>query len=206
MNYYQKLSQPVVRAEMAHDWPTAASQWQTLLRRPAAHPWRQWIIGRVKYCRAAHVICPRDTEASKTRLFHRAYLLSSRRLSMAFQSPAQNYRETRLNLGDLVSLSPYSTYLMRSNSDFPDAGIVKGSVLAIDRALAATHGQLIVAEVEGELTLRRLRLKPVPALQAPYADGTVTLVDVSQPLPVWGVVAYALTDVAGLGFSGPAGE
>lgn len=83
---------------------------------------------------------------------------------------------------------------------------MKGSVLAIDRALAATHGQLIVAEVEGELTLRRLLLKPVPALQAPDADETVTLIDVSQPLPVWGVVAYALTDVAGLGFSGPAGE
>ncbi|MDE8558940.1 peptidase [Pantoea vagans] len=125
---------------------------------------------------------------------------------MAFQSPAQNYTETRLNLGDLVSLSAYSTYLMRSDCDIPDAGIVKGSVLAIDRALTPAHGQLIVAEVEGELTLRRLLLNPVPALQAPDADETVTLIDVSQPLPVWGVVAYALTDVAGLGFSGAAGE
>jgi hypothetical protein len=52
-------------------------------------------------------------------------------ICMAFQSPAQNYTETRLNLGDLVHLSPYSTYLMRSDSNFPDAGIVKGSVLAI---------------------------------------------------------------------------
>lgn len=85
---------------------------------------------------------------------------------MAFQSPAQNYRETRLNLGDLVSLSAYSTYLMRSDCDIPDAGIVKGSVLAIDRALTPAHGQLIVAEVDGELTLRRLLLTPVPALQA----------------------------------------
>ncbi|WP_336768972.1 peptidase [Pantoea endophytica] len=125
---------------------------------------------------------------------------------MAFQSPAQNYTETRLNLGDLVSLSAYSTYLMRSDCDIPDAGIVKGSVLAIDRALTPAHDQLIVAEVEGELTLRRLLLTPVPALQALDADETVTLIDVSQPLPVWGVVAYALTDVAGLGFKGPAGE
>lgn len=125
---------------------------------------------------------------------------------MAFQSPAQNYTETRLNLGDLVSLSAYSTYLMRSDCDIRDAGIVKGSVLAIDRALTPAHGQLIVAEVDGELTLRRLLLTPVPALQALDSDETVTLIDVSQPLPVWGVVAYALTDVAGLGFSGPAGE
>ena len=125
---------------------------------------------------------------------------------MAFQSPAQNYTETRLNLGDLVYLSPYSTYLMRSDSSFPDTGIVKGSVLAIDRSLVPAHGQLIVAESDGELTLRRLLLDPVPALQAPDADETITLLDVSQGLPVWGVVAYALTDVAGLGFTGPAGE
>jgi len=125
---------------------------------------------------------------------------------MAFQSPAQNYVETRLNLGDLVHLSPYSTYLTRSDSDYPEAGIVRGSILAIDRALTPEHGQLIVAEVEGELTLRRLLLNPVPSLQALDTDGTVTLLDVNQTLPVWGVVAYALTDVAGLGFNGPAGE
>jgi len=125
---------------------------------------------------------------------------------MAFQSPAQNYTETRLNLGDLVHLSPYSTYLMRSESNCPDAGIVKGSVLAVDRALIPAHRQLIVAEIDGELTLRRLLLEPVPALQALDEDETVTLLDVNQALPVWGVVAYALTDVAGVGFNGPAGE
>lgn len=125
---------------------------------------------------------------------------------MAFQSPAQNYTEARLSLGDLVQLAPYSTYLMRSESDCPGTGIVKGSVLAIDRALTPAHGQIIVAELDGELTLRRLLLNPVPALQALDTDETVTLLDVSQPLPVWGVVAYPLTDVAGIGFSGPAGE
>lgn len=30
---------------------------------------------------------------------------------MAFQNPAQNYSEHRLNLGDMVYLSPHSTYL-----------------------------------------------------------------------------------------------
>lgn len=124
---------------------------------------------------------------------------------MAFQSPAQNYTETRLSLGDLVHLAPYSAYLMRSESDCAGAGIVKGSVLAIDRALTPAHGQIIVAELDGELTLRRLLLNPVPALQALDTDETVTLLDVSQTLPVWGVVAYAFTDVAGVGFNGPEG-
>ncbi len=125
---------------------------------------------------------------------------------MAFQNPAQNYRETRLNLGDLVSLSPYSTYLVRSDSDYLAAGIVKGSILAIDRALTPQHGQLIIAENEGELVLRRLLLNPVAALQTLDHQEKVTLLDENQALPVWGVVAYALTDVAGQGFNGPLGD
>ncbi|MGV6481366.1 hypothetical protein ACT2VT_000787 [Pantoea agglomerans] len=63
---------------------------------------------------------------------------------MAFQSPAQNYTESRLNLGDLVHLSLCLTYLKRSGSIFPDAGIGKESLLAIDRALTPTYGQFIV--------------------------------------------------------------
>lgn len=88
---------------------------------------------------------------------------------------------------------------MRSDSDFPDARIMKGSVLAIDRALTTSNWHLIVAEVDGELTLWRMLLNSVRALQALDVDETVTLIDVSPPLPVWGVVTYAFTDVSGLG-------
>lgn len=50
---------------------------------------------------------------------------------MAFQNPAQNFAEQRLNLGDLVTLSPHSMFLVRSDSSYPEAGIMQGSVLAI---------------------------------------------------------------------------
>jgi len=125
---------------------------------------------------------------------------------MAFQSPAQNYTEKRLELGDLVYLSPHSTYLVRSDSAFTDAGIIKGSVLAIDRALTPGDGQLVIAEVDGELVLRQLQLKPVPALRTSGKNDPVYLLNPDQPLPIWGVVAYALTDVAGQGFNGPGGD
>ncbi|MFR0653842.1 peptidase [Pantoea sp. SIMBA_079] len=95
---------------------------------------------------------------------------------------------------------------MRSDTACPEAGIIKGSVLAVDRALTPRHGQIIVAEYEGELVLHRLLLKPVPALQSLEMPGAVVLLDENQPLPVWGVVAYALNDIAGQGFTGPAGE
>jgi len=120
---------------------------------------------------------------------------------MAFQNPAQNYSEHRLNLGDLVYLSPHSTYLFRSASDYPDVGIVKGSLLAIDRGLTPQHGQIIIAVDNDELVMRRLLLKPSPALQELNGDGTLTPLSTDQELPVWGVVAYAVTDLAGLGFN-----
>jgi DNA polymerase V len=56
------------------------------------------------------------------------------------------------------------------------------------------------------VNLRRLILNPISALQALDADETVTLLKVSHPLPVWGAVAYALCDVAGICFNGLAGE
>ncbi len=43
---------------------------------------------------------------------------------MAFQNPAQNFAEQRLNLGDLITLSPHSTFLVRSDSSYPEAGIM----------------------------------------------------------------------------------
>ena len=73
-------------------------------------------------------------------------------------------------------------------------------------ARSPQHRHIIVAEVEGELVLRRLLINPVPALQELKGDETITLLDESQELPVWGVVAYALTDVAGLGFNHPPDE
>lgn len=120
---------------------------------------------------------------------------------MAFQNPAQNYSEHRLSFGDLVYLSPHSTYLFRSASDYPDVGIVKGSLLAIDRGLTPQHGHIIVAVVNDELEMRRLLLKPSPALQELNGDGTLTPLATDQELPVWGVVAYSVTDHAGLGFN-----
>lgn len=84
---------------------------------------------------------------------------------MAFQNPTQNFSEQRLSLGDLFARSPNSTFLVRSDNNYPEAGIMQGSILAIDRALTPQHRHIIVAEVNGELLLRRLLMKPVPALQ-----------------------------------------
>lgn len=76
---------------------------------------------------------------------------------MAFQNPAQNFAAQRLSLGNLIMLLPHSTFLVRSNSNYPEAGVMQGSVLAIDRAPIPQHRHIIVAEIEGELILHKPR-------------------------------------------------
>ena len=126
---------------------------------------------------------------------------------MGFPSPAQDYVEGRLTLATLSRLNPNSTYLVRSASDYPAAGIKTGSILAVDRSIDPKHGHLIIAEIGGEFVIRRLLLKPFPALQelagAQTAHPLNNCPDVfnEEDSPVWGVVAYALTDVSGVGFS-----
>ncbi|MBS0970838.1 peptidase [Nissabacter archeti] len=120
---------------------------------------------------------------------------------MGFQNPSQNYTEHRLTLGDLVYLSPHSTYLLRSASDYPDVGIMKGSLLVIDRGLTPQDRQVVIVKVDDELVLRRLQLEPVPGLQELSGQGSVMLLTEEDDALIWGVVAYVLTDIAGLGFN-----
>ncbi|MGP6467354.1 hypothetical protein [Pantoea agglomerans] len=68
--------------------------------------------------------------------------------AIAFQNPKQNFAEQQLSLDDLTSLSPHSMFLVGSYSNYPEAGIMQGSVLAIDRVLTPQHRHIIVAEVE----------------------------------------------------------
>ena len=89
---------------------------------------------------------------------------------MTFQNPVHNFTGQRLNLRDLVTLSPHSTFLVRSDSNYPKAGIMQGSVLAIDRALTPQHRHIIAPEDNGTLVLRSLLINPVPALQELRAD------------------------------------
>ncbi|MGY3094985.1 peptidase [Pantoea eucalypti] len=120
---------------------------------------------------------------------------------MAFQSPAANFTEQRLDFTNLVNLSSHSSYVFKSASDYPDIGVVKGSLLAVDRAIPFKHDQIVIANVDDDLVVRRLLLTPIVALQELDGPKTITPVPPNQDLPVWGVIAYVLTDIEGLGFN-----
>ena len=87
------------------------------------------------------------------------------RVSAGFPSPAQDYIEQTLDLNELCIKHPAATFFVRVEGDsMVDAGIFVNDVLTVDRSLKAEHGDIVIACLEGEMTVKELCLRPSPKL------------------------------------------
>lgn len=78
-----------------------------------------------------------------------------------FPSPAQDYIERMLDLNELCIQHPHATFFVRVEGDsMIDAGIYHDDVLVVDRSVDAVHGDVVVAEVGGEFTVKELCTRP----------------------------------------------
>lgn len=83
------------------------------------------------------------------------------RVACGFPSPAQDYVEARISLDKLLIKHPSATYFVKVSGDsMQDAGISDGDMLIVDRALTARHGDIVVASVAGDFTVKELRTAP----------------------------------------------
>ncbi|MEE2003239.1 translesion error-prone DNA polymerase V autoproteolytic subunit [Alkalimonas sp. MEB108] len=83
------------------------------------------------------------------------------RVAAGFPSPAQDYVERMLDLNELCIQHPNATFFVRVEGDsMIDAGIHSNDVLVVDRSIDAVHGDIVVAEVSGEFTVKELCTKP----------------------------------------------
>ena len=73
------------------------------------------------------------------------------------------------------------------------AAIHDGDLLVVDRAIEPTHGRIVIAAVNGELTVKRLLLKPDGPWLHPENPGYAPL-KISEGLDcvIWGVVKHVI--------------
>lgn len=91
--------------------------------------------------------------------------LYANKVAAGFPSPAQDYVENTLDLNELCIDHPAATFLVRVSGDsMKDAGILDGDILVVDRSLTAVHGNIIVAALNQEFTVKELCLKPIRQL------------------------------------------
>ena len=76
-----------------------------------------------------------------------------------FPSPAERYLEPPLDLNELLVKRPAATYFVRVQGDsMVGAGISDGDLLVVDRSLRPADGDVIIASVDGDFTVKTLRL------------------------------------------------
>ena len=140
------------------------------------------------------VIGPRVIEAG---LSLRLVLISPVAVAAGYPSPAQDYFDGRIDLNEHLIKDITSTYVVRVTGDSMErAGISDGDELIVNRALEPKDGSVVIAVLDGELTVKRLRITATGVvLQAENPRYPDIRVPSLSELTIWGVATRCLHHV-----------
>lgn len=111
-----------------------------------------------------------------------------------FPSPADDYIEGGLDLNQHLIKHPAATFFVKVTGDsMIGAGIHSGDLLVVDRALHPADGNVVIAAVNGELTVKRLRKKNgTLLLVAENSAYSPLAISEGTDFEVWGVVTNVI--------------
>lgn len=140
------------------------------------------------------IVGPRVIAAGSSLL---TVLVSPVAVAAGYPSPAQDYFDGRIDLNEHLIKDVTSTYVVRvSGNSMEGAGISDGEELIVDRALEPKDGSVVIAVLDGELTIKRLRITPGGVLlQAENANYPDIRVAALSDLIIWGVATRCLHHV-----------
>lgn len=108
-----------------------------------------------------------------------------------FPSPAADYVEQRIDLNELLIQHPSATYFVKASGDsMIEAGISDGDLLVVDSSRKADHGDIVIAAVDGEFTVKRLQMRPTIQLNPMNSAYSPIIVGSEETLDVFGVVTF----------------
>ena len=112
-----------------------------------------------------------------------------------FGAAADDYAERGIDLNEQLIKNKPATFFFRMNGDaMVNAGIFNGDVLIVDRSLKAASGKIVVANLNGEMLIRRLE-KTFNKIRLVPETNKLSAIDVdlnSCEFAIWGVVTYAI--------------
>ncbi len=104
---------------------------------------------------------------------------------------------TRVDLHTYVVRNPASTFFLKATGlPMVGAGINDGDLLVVDRSLPAENNRIVIAAVEGELTVKRLKRRKDRVFLVPenpdYPEIEITH---CEHVHIWGVVSFVVHKV-----------
>lgn len=116
--------------------------------------------------------------------------LFSSTVAAGYPSPAEDHVDDTLDLNEYMVQRPDSTFMLRVEGEsMKNVGIMPDDILVVDRSLKASHRKIIIAAIDGELTVKRLyhRGGLVKLLPENPAYPEIELESETE-LVIWGVV------------------
>ncbi len=115
-------------------------------------------------------------------------------VSAGFPSPASDYVEKKLDLNQYLIENPPATFFVRvSGMSMLNAGIHDGDLLVVDRALEAKNQDVVIAVVDGDITVKRLIIQGKKrTLKAENPDFQDIIIDDQADFTLWGVVTNVI--------------
>lgn len=117
------------------------------------------------------------------------------KVAAGFPSPAEDYLSSSLDLNEHLIKHPAATFLVRaSGSSMLNAGIHENDILVVDRSCPPASGKIVIAAIDGQLTVKRLHKKKNGKflLKAENPDHPSIEVNEESDVHIWGVVTYII--------------
>jgi DNA polymerase V len=121
------------------------------------------------------------------------------RVEAGFPSPADDFIEGSLDLNEQLIDNPIATFFVRaSGHSMHGAGIHDGDLLVVDRAITPASGNIVIALIDGGLTVKRLSKQGTKASLLPEPSdsdqGTYKPIEITieTDATIWGVVTWSL--------------
>ena len=120
------------------------------------------------------------------------------RVPAGFPSPADDYIEKRIDINEVLAGDEEATFFVRvAGSSMTGAGIHDGDILVVDRSAQPTEGDVVIAALGGELTVKRYEVREGRPVLVPEAKGHEPIpVREGEELRVWGVAQHVVHEIS----------
>ena len=123
--------------------------------------------------------------------------LANSAVSAGFPSPADDFKELRISLDQEVVKNEEATFYARvAGQSMQGAGLDDGDLLVIDRSKEPEDNAIAVCFIEGEFTVKRLKVEASCIYLMPENPNYKPIkVTEDQQLIIWGVVTYVVKKI-----------
>ena len=120
--------------------------------------------------------------------------LTSNNISAGFPSPADDFKEIRISLDREIVKNEEATFYARVDGEsMLGAGLNDGDLIVIDRSEEPKNGSIAVCFLDGEFTVKRLKLKNKEIYLVPENSKYSPIkIGEGNELSIWGVVTYVV--------------